>query len=116
LVPRVAIHHNQIVAETGGMLYAQEAPHLPPFVKEGDLIEQGQPLYILEVMKMFNKVLAPFSGVVKKILYEKGQGEIVKAGQTLFIIEPEHQSVLPSDGIDQKKQYTIERIQYLVDR
>lgn len=113
LVPRVAIHHNQIVAETGGMLYAQEAPHLPPFVKEGDLIEQGQPLYILEVMKMFNKVLAPFSGVVKKILYEKGQGEIVKAGQTLFIIEPEHQSALPSDGIDQKKQYTIERIQYL---
>ncbi len=97
LIPFNSIIDNKILAETGGMFYAQEAPHLPPFVKEGDVIEQGQPLYVIEVMKMFNKVLAPFSGVVKKILYGKGQGEIVKVGQPLFIVEPQEKMELLGD-------------------
>ena len=41
----------------GGTFYAREAPHLPPLVDEGDHFEAGQPLFIIEVMKMFNKVL-----------------------------------------------------------
>ena len=40
---------------------------VPLFINEGDHFEKGQPLFILEVMKMFNKVPAPFSGTIDKL-------------------------------------------------
>ncbi len=75
------------------MYYAQEAPGMPPFVKEGDHFEKGQPLFILEVMKMFNKVPAPFSGTVDKILIEGGDGVIVQKGQPIFKVTPDEKFV-----------------------
>ena len=41
-------------------------------VKEGDQVEQGQPLVILSAMKMEMVVSAPMSGVVKSIECSKG--------------------------------------------
>ena len=64
LAPPPATKANEIVAVSGGMFYAQEAPHLPPFVTPGTHFEAGQPIYIIEVMKMFNKVYAPFAGTI----------------------------------------------------
>lgn len=43
------------------------------FVKEGQKIEQGEVLLILEAMKMKNKIAAPTSGKIKKINVEVGQ-------------------------------------------
>ncbi len=62
------------------MYYAQEAPGMPPFAYEGMHFDKGgqPPLFILEVMKMFNKVPAPFSGTIDKILIEGGDGTIVQ--------------------------------------
>ncbi|MEJ2201140.1 MAG: biotin carboxylase N-terminal domain-containing protein, partial [Desulfuromonadaceae bacterium] len=68
LVPPPATKADEIVTPGGGMYYAQEAPGMPPFVSEGSHFEKGQPLFILEVMKMFNKVPAPFAGTIDKIL------------------------------------------------
>jgi hypothetical protein len=68
LVPPPATKADEVVTPGGGMYYAQEAPGMPPFVTEGMHFEKGQPLFILEVMKMFNKVPAPFSGTIDKIL------------------------------------------------
>ncbi len=59
LAPPPKASANEIVAPTGGSFYSREAPHLPPLVSEGDHFEAGQPLFVIEVMKMFNKVLAP---------------------------------------------------------
>ena len=73
----------------GGTFYAREAPHLPPLVEEGDHFEAGQPLFVIEVMKMFNKVLAPFSGTVTENLMADRDGTVVKKGQTIFAIEPD---------------------------
>ena len=50
---------DEIVAAMGGTYWDREAPHLPPFVEVGAHVDKGQPLYIIEVMKMFNKVYAP---------------------------------------------------------
>ena len=58
LVPPPSTKADEIVAMCGGMFYAQEAPGKPPFVHEGMHFEKGQPLYIIEVMKMFNTVRA----------------------------------------------------------
>jgi biotin carboxyl carrier protein len=79
----------EIVSPMGGAFYAREAPHLPPLIDVGDHFETGQPLFIVEVMKMFNKVLAPFSGTVTAKLIEAGDGTIVSKGQTIFRIEPD---------------------------
>jgi pyruvate carboxylase subunit B len=42
-------------------------------VSEGESVEQGQPLLILEAMKMQNEIGAPASGVVKRVHVKKGQ-------------------------------------------
>ena len=36
-------------------------------VKEGDAVEKGQNLLILQAMKMNNKIVAPFQGTIKSI-------------------------------------------------
>ncbi len=39
-----------------GRFYAKPAPDQPPFLKVGDVIEEGQAVCLLEVMKTFNRV------------------------------------------------------------
>jgi biotin carboxyl carrier protein len=87
LVPPPATKADEIVAAMGGTFYAQEAPHLPAFVTVGAHFEKGDPLYIIEVMKMFNKVYASFAGTVTEVLAESGT--VVRKGQPLFKIRPD---------------------------
>jgi len=88
LSPPPAARADEIVAAMGGTYYPQEAPHLPPFVTKGAHFNQGDPLYIIEVMKMFNKVYAPFSGTVDEVLVAEG-GLVVRKGQPLFKVTPD---------------------------
>jgi acetyl/propionyl-CoA carboxylase alpha subunit len=89
LAPPPKAHADEIVTPMGGTFYAREAPHLPVLVDEGDRFEAGQPLFIIEVMKMFNKVLAPFSGMVKQNRMRDSDGTIVAKGQVIFKVEPD---------------------------
>ncbi|WP_437300316.1 biotin carboxylase N-terminal domain-containing protein [Sorangium sp. So ce426] len=89
LAPPPAMRANEIVAVTGGMFYAQEAPDRPPLVTKGSHFAAGDPLYVIEVMKMFNKVLAPCSGTVEEVLIDGGEGTIVQKGQPLFRVKPD---------------------------
>ncbi len=93
LVPPPSTKADEIVTPGGGMYYAQEAPGIPKFVTEGAHFEKGQPLFILEVMKMFNKIPAPFSGTIDKILIEGGDGVIVQKGQPIFKVTPDEKFV-----------------------
>lgn len=92
LVPPPKASANEIVAVSGGMFYSQETPGAAPFLDVGTHFEVGDPLYIIEVMKMFNKVYAEFSGTVVECCVEHGDGMIVKKGQTLYRIEPDESS------------------------
>lgn len=69
-----------------GTLFLAPAPDQPPFVVPGDVVQEGQPLAIVEAMKMLNAVEADTSGRVVKILVEDGAQ--VEAGTPLFLIEP----------------------------
>ncbi len=89
LAPPPKASADEIVAPSGGSYYSREAPHLPPLVSEGDHFEAGQPLFIIEVMKMFNKVLAPFAGTLRKNRMLDPDGAVVRAGQTIFEIVPD---------------------------
>jgi acetyl/propionyl-CoA carboxylase alpha subunit len=93
LVPPPAAKSDEILAASGGMFYAREAPGMDAFVKEGSHFTQGQPLYIVEVMKMFNKVYAPFAGTIDKVLVDV-DGVIIKKGQPLFKVTPDEKIVI----------------------
>ncbi len=60
LVPPPVAKSDEILAASGGMFYSCEAPTMPPFVEEGTHFNAGDPLYIVEVMKMFNKIYVTF--------------------------------------------------------
>jgi acetyl/propionyl-CoA carboxylase alpha subunit len=92
LVPPPVAKSDEILAPTGGMFYSCEAPGMPPFVEVGTHFEAGQPLYIIEVMKMFNKVNAPFAGTIEQVLIE-ADGTIIKSGQPLFKITPDEVAI-----------------------
>ncbi len=55
------------------------------FMKEGDKVQIGQKLLILEAMKMENEILSPIEGIIKKIYVKKG--DITKKDQLLVEIE-----------------------------
>lgn len=55
-------------------------------VKEGDVVKQGQPLMVLEAMKMEHSIVAPCDGVVTKLMFETGS--IVSDGVSLAEVEP----------------------------
>ena len=88
LAPPPPARSGELVAVSGGMFYPREAPDQPKLVEVGDHFEEGQPLYIIEVMKMFNKVYAPFSGTITSALVE-GEGVIIKKGQPIFEVKPD---------------------------
>jgi len=96
LAPAPRASADEIVAPMGGSFYAREAPHLPPLVEVGDHFEAGQPLFIIEVMKMFNKVLAPFAGTVTANLMHDRESSVVKKGQPIFKIEPDQRIAVES--------------------
>jgi acetyl/propionyl-CoA carboxylase alpha subunit/acetyl-CoA carboxylase carboxyltransferase component len=55
-------------------------------VREGDLVEAGHQVAVLEAMKMEHAVLAPQGGTVRRVLIEKGN--VVPTGQALIFLEP----------------------------
>ncbi len=116
LVPPPATKADEVVTPGGGMYYAQEAPGMPPFVEEGQHFEKGQPLFILEVMKMFNKVPAPFAGTIDKILIESGDGTIVQKGQPVFKVTPDEKfvEVDPKEIEREKRKQTSEYLEQVL--
>jgi acetyl/propionyl-CoA carboxylase alpha subunit len=89
LSPAPEASPDEIVTPMGGHFYAREAPDLPALVQEGDHFEKGQPLFIVEVMKMFNRILAPCSGTITRELMHDCDGKIVVKGEPIFKIVPD---------------------------
>lgn len=69
-----------------GTFYRSSAPGEPPFVEEGQHVEVGQVLCILEAMKLFNEFKSETAGTIRRILVEDAQA--VEFGQALFEIDP----------------------------
>jgi len=69
-----------------GTFYRAPQPGAAPFVEEGDTVEQGQTLCILEAMKLMNEVKAESEGVVRRVCVENAAP--VQYGDLLFELEP----------------------------
>ncbi|HEY3100582.1 MAG TPA: acetyl-CoA carboxylase biotin carboxyl carrier protein [Methylomirabilota bacterium] len=70
-----------------GTFYRASSPTAEPFVREGDVVKEGQILCIIEAMKLMNEIESKAAGRIVKILVENGQP--VEYGQPLFLLEPQ---------------------------
>ena len=70
-----------VVAPIFGVLHAAPAPGEDAFVKLGDAVEAGQTLFIIEAMKVFNKIIAPCAGRIIQLI--NADGAEIEAGDVL---------------------------------
>lgn len=75
-----------ITAPLVGTFYAASAPEQPPFVKVGDRVRKGQPVCLLEAMKMMSEIPAPCDCEITAVLKENGA--LVSFGEPLFRYQP----------------------------
>ena len=79
-----ADRQHTITAGSFGTFFRAPAPDQQPFVSEGDLVQEGQTLAIMEAMKVLNPVEADRGGRILRILVDNGAA--VETGTPLFII------------------------------
>ena len=68
-----------------GTFYGSASPTSGPFVTQGQKVNAGDTLCIIEAMKMMNQIEADKSGTIKSIMVDNGSP--VEYDQVLFIIE-----------------------------
>ena len=76
----------EVAAPMVGTFYRAPAPDAAPFVEIGAAVRKGQPLCLIEVMKLFTTIASEHDGRLVAIGAENG--ELVEYGRTLFVIDP----------------------------
>jgi acetyl-CoA carboxylase biotin carboxyl carrier protein len=69
-----------------GTFYRAPAPGAEPYVKEGDSIQKGTIVCIVEAMKLMNEIESEVAGRIVRVVAENGKP--VEFGQPLFLVEP----------------------------
>jgi acetyl-CoA carboxylase biotin carboxyl carrier protein len=72
-----------------GTVYCAPSPGAEPYVKLGDLVEEGSILCLVEAMKLMNEIPSDVGGEVVRVYIENGNP--VEFGQKLFGIHPRRQ-------------------------
>jgi acetyl-CoA carboxylase biotin carboxyl carrier protein len=83
--PSFAAHPGAVKAPMVGTVYLSPQPEAPPFVKLGDTVSAGQPLLIIEAMKVMNQIRAPRAGRLAQILVDDGAP--VEYGEVVMVLE-----------------------------
>jgi len=76
----------EIKAPMVGTFYSAPSPEAPPYVQEGQIIEPGQVICIIEAMKLMNEIKSEVKGKILEIFADNA--EPVEFGQPMFLIEP----------------------------
>jgi acetyl-CoA carboxylase biotin carboxyl carrier protein len=76
----------EILSPMPGTFYKSPSPDDASFVNEGDSVNKGDTLCIIEAMKIMNEIEAEENGIIQKILVEDGYA--VEFNQPLFLINP----------------------------
>ena len=79
--PQPAVKHC-VTAPLVGIAYRSKEPGAPPFVNQGDTVQEGTVLCLIEAMKMFNEVKAPCAGTVATIHFK--DADLVEHGAPLL--------------------------------
>ena len=78
-------HPGVVKSPMVGVVFLAPEPTAPAFVKLGEEVSEGQTLFLIEAMKVFNPIAAPKSGKVTRILVNSETP--VEFGEPLAIIE-----------------------------
>ena len=76
----------EVLSPMPGTFYKSSSPDDASFVNEGDSVNKGDTLCIIEAMKIMNEIEAEENGIIQKILVEDGHA--VEFNQPLFLINP----------------------------
>ncbi len=77
-------NHFSVLSPMVGTFFCAATPTDEPFVTVGDEVSVGQPLCLIEAMKIFNQIEAERSGTIVKILKENG--DPVEYGEPMFVL------------------------------
>lgn len=69
-----------------GTFYRSANPESPAFVEIGSSVNAGDPVCIIEAMKLFNEIESEVSGKIVKVLVDNAQP--VEYDQPLFLVDP----------------------------
>ena len=83
--PKAAETGHVVKSPMVGTFYRSASPGADAFVEIGSVVKAGEPVCIIEAMKIMNEIEADSAGTIREILCENGQA--VEFGQPLFIIE-----------------------------
>ncbi len=84
--PEVTVEAGNIVkSPMVGTFYRSASPGSDAFIEIGSTVKVGDPICIIEAMKIMNEIEADAAGTIREILCESGQA--VEFGQPLFVIE-----------------------------
>jgi acetyl-CoA carboxylase biotin carboxyl carrier protein len=76
----------EIRAPMVGTFYRRPSPRDLPFVEVGRKIKRGDPLCLIEVMKLYTTIEAQADGVIEQIAVE--DATLVEFDQLLFVVKP----------------------------
>ena len=76
----------QVIAPLVGTFYRSPGPGAKAFVEEGDTVDEGQTVAIVEAMKLMNQVKCEQGGKVAEIVAK--DGDWVEFEQVLMYLEP----------------------------
>ncbi len=70
-------------APMDGQLYLRPSPDEPPFVADGALVQPGQTVALIEVMKFFYPIVWEGNGPIRLLRYEAADAAPIEAGQVI---------------------------------
>lgn len=87
--PAPAVEENKYITVKSPMIgtfYRSPSPDKPSFVEVGDTIKVGEPVCIIEAMKLFNEIESDITGTIVKVLVDDASP--VEYDQPLFLVDP----------------------------
>jgi acetyl-CoA carboxylase biotin carboxyl carrier protein len=76
---------HEVLTPVPGTFYRRPDPDSDPFKNEGDAVEAGETIGLVEIMKNFQPVDAEVSGTLSKFLVETD--DTVAAGQAVAVVD-----------------------------
>jgi biotin carboxyl carrier protein len=67
-----------------GTFYRRPNPNADPYVSEGDRVQPGSVVGLVEIMKNFHEITSEEGGMVERFLVENE--DLVEAGQDIIVL------------------------------
>lgn len=74
-----------IISPLPGIFYRKPAPDKEPYVNEGDAVEAGQTIGLIEIMKQFTEVRTDVAGTI--VEFKVDDSGMVNPGDVLAVVD-----------------------------